>query len=174
MRMNLLRARGGLRATRFLLYQQQKRQQQGEILLHNNQNYGLRFLATFTRACDGGDRDFNRSSLAPAPHGWFPRNRLGESRPSRTAVHFSVKARPSRSQDDEDEDIDDDVGLSEVDESQGLSLQESRYNPALGRYPWEEEKNHLAELDDGDKVDVFNDRPTLSFFIKCNVYSHIP
>lgn len=174
MRMILLRARGGLRATRFLLHQQQKRLQQGEILLHNNQNYGLRLLATFTRACDGGDRDFNRSSLAPAPHEWFTRNRLGERRPSRPGVPFSVKARPTRSQDDENEDIDDEIGLSELDESEGLSLQESRYNPALGRYPWEQEKDRLAELDDGDKVDMFNYRPALTFFIKCNVYSRVP
>lgn len=170
--MILLRARGGFRSTRFLLCQQQKQQQKGEILLHNNRNYGLRLLATFTRACDGGDRDFNRSSLAPA-HGRFPDNRLGGGRSSRTAVPFSVKARPSRSQDDEDEDLDD-INLAEGDESRGLSLQESRYNPALGRYPWEEEKDRLAELDDGDKVDVFHCRPPLSFIIKCNVYYRVP
>ncbi|CAN0221593.1 unnamed protein product [Ascophyllum nodosum] len=48
--------------------------------------------------------------------------------------------------------------MSEGDKTQGkLGGEESRYNPALGRFPWEEKKDRQAELDDGDKYLDFVD-----------------
>ena len=156
-RMILLRPRGSLRGARVLLSQYQQHQLQpftiGETT-YNIQNSGLRSFAkrSSTKACDGG-RDFAtacvQASLRGQPSSGLDRG----TRSSRTGSQFSTTARPSRSQGEDEDDNDDNDDMSEGDKTQGkLGGEESRYNPALGRFPWEEKKDRQAELDDGDKV----------------------
>lgn len=118
----------------------------------------LRLLASLSspseRLADGRDIGSKASFVGTAAigHRRAACSLLLRNNPLRRPAAFLTSARPSQQDEGaEAEGEDEEMGI-EGEQGAGLSLEESRYDPALGRYPWEEKQDRLAELDDGDQV----------------------